>query len=160
MFVHQTTRDRLNSVFTVESLFGKSGGRRPWLCGQPPRVVGLGRDGTSNGTYESRSCPLLLHTIRPHRISKRFSWNTGGSFNSNLSLNKSLTRHRLSATARRKNLLRTREFLHSRNNHKINEVVKSKLEGILHTITLLWLMHPCVYYHTTRVTWHFHISFP
>ena len=61
----------------VEPLFGKSTGRRPRWCGQPLPVVRLGRDGTSHGTYESRSCPLLLPTIRPHRISK---WNTGRSF--------------------------------------------------------------------------------
>ena len=38
----------------------KSRGRRPQCCGQPLRVVGLGRDGTSYGTYESRSCPFPL----------------------------------------------------------------------------------------------------
>ena len=37
-------------------LFEKSRGRRPRWCGQPLRVVGLGRDATLHGTYESRSC--------------------------------------------------------------------------------------------------------
>ena len=41
-------------------LFEKSTGRRPGWCGQPLRVVGLGRDGTLHGTYESRSCLFLL----------------------------------------------------------------------------------------------------
>ena len=41
-------------------LFEKSRGCRPWWCGQPLRIVGLGRDGTLHGTYESRSCPFPL----------------------------------------------------------------------------------------------------
>ena len=40
-------------------MFEKSRGRRRW-CGQPLRVVGLGRDGTLHGTYESRSCLFLV----------------------------------------------------------------------------------------------------
>ena len=44
-------------------LFEKSRGRRPRWCGQPLRVVGLGRDGTLHGTYESRSC--LFPVSRP-----------------------------------------------------------------------------------------------
>ena len=47
-------------------LFKKSRGCRPWWCGQPSRVVGLGRDGTLHGTYESRSYlfPLGRHVSR------------------------------------------------------------------------------------------------
>ena len=41
-------------------LFEKSTGRRPGWCGQPLRVVGLGRDGTLHGTYEFRSCLFPL----------------------------------------------------------------------------------------------------
>ena len=41
-------------------LFEKSRGRRPRWCGQPLRVMGLGRDGTLHGTYESRSCLFPL----------------------------------------------------------------------------------------------------
>ena len=41
-------------------LFEKSRGRRPQWCVQPLWVVGLGRDGTLHGTYESRSCPVPL----------------------------------------------------------------------------------------------------
>ena len=41
-------------------LFKKSRGRRPRWCGQPLRVVGLGRDGTLHGTYESCSCLFPL----------------------------------------------------------------------------------------------------
>ena len=38
----------------------KSRGRRPWLCGQPLQIVGLGRAGTLHGTSESRSCIFPL----------------------------------------------------------------------------------------------------
>ena len=55
---------------------------------------------------QKRFYRLLLSTIRPHWISKRILWNTGTSFNSNISLNKSLPSHRLSPTGR-KNLLTT-----------------------------------------------------
>ena len=41
-------------------LFEKSTGRRPGWCGQPLQVVGLGRDGTLHGTYESGSCLFPL----------------------------------------------------------------------------------------------------
>ena len=41
-------------------LFEKSTGRRPGWCGQPLRVVGLGRDGTLHGTYEFCSCLFPL----------------------------------------------------------------------------------------------------
>ena len=41
------------------SLFEKSRGRGARWCGQPLRVVGLGRDGTRMGP-ESRSCPFPL----------------------------------------------------------------------------------------------------
>ena len=41
-------------------LFEKSTGHRPGWCGQPLRVVGLGRDGTLHGTYEFRSCLFPL----------------------------------------------------------------------------------------------------
>ena len=34
--------------------------RRPQWCGQPLRIVGLGRDDTLHGTYEFRSCPFPL----------------------------------------------------------------------------------------------------
>ena len=48
-------------------------------------------------------CLLLLIT-RPHRILKRFSWNNGISFNSNLDVHISLTSHRLYLTGRKKSL--------------------------------------------------------
>ena len=41
-------------------LFEKSKGQRPRWCGQPLWVVGLGRDGTLHGTYESCSCLFRL----------------------------------------------------------------------------------------------------
>ena len=41
-------------------LFEKSRGRRPRWCGQSLRVVGLSRDGTLHGSYESRSCLFPL----------------------------------------------------------------------------------------------------
>ena len=42
-------------------LFEESKGHRPWWChGQPLWVEGLGRDGTSHGTYESYLCPFPL----------------------------------------------------------------------------------------------------
>ena len=48
---HRTFTDLfLWDVKEPTSLFEKSRGRRPRWCGQPLRVVGLGRDGTSHLT--------------------------------------------------------------------------------------------------------------
>ena len=52
-------------------LFEKSTGRRPGWCGQPLRVVGLGRDGTLHGTYESRSCLFPLGRPVSRRACKK-----------------------------------------------------------------------------------------
>ena len=96
------------------------------------------RNKTKQTNLEILPFVTTSNTIWSHRISKRFSWNTGTSFNSNLSLKKSLTSHRLSPTARRKKLFRPLysawKFLQSRNNQ--NQRSDFKLEDNLHTITL------------------------
>ena len=56
-------------------LFEKSRGRRPWWCGQPLRVVGLGRDGTLHGTYESRSCLFSLGRPLSRKAGKKGLFN-------------------------------------------------------------------------------------
>jgi len=56
-------------------LFEKSRGLRPWWCGQPLRVVGLGRDGTLHGTYESHSCPFPLDRLVSRKAGKIIIWN-------------------------------------------------------------------------------------
>ena len=75
---HNTFTDLfLWDVKEPTSLSEKSRARRPWLCGQPLRIVGLGRAGTLHGTYESRLCifPLGRPVSRKagKRTIKRFS---------------------------------------------------------------------------------------
>ena len=49
----------MSDVKELTPLFEKSRGRSPRWSGQPAlRFVGLGRDGTSHGTYESRFVPI------------------------------------------------------------------------------------------------------
>ena len=49
-------------------------------------------------------CRLIPLITRPQRILKRFSWNTGTSFNRSLELHISLTRHRLYLTGKNNHL--------------------------------------------------------
>ena len=66
---HSTFTDLfLWDVKELTSLFEKSKGRRPRWCGQPLRVVGLGRDGTLHGTWV-----LFVH-IPPRQACVQKSW--------------------------------------------------------------------------------------
>ena len=99
---------------------------------------------TVSNAFQAHQNFFNIHTSYTHlatfKKQKEFykRRSNGTSFNRNLSLNKSLTSHRLSPTARRKKLLRTfysaRKFLQSRINQ--NQRSGFKLEENLHTINL------------------------